>query len=507
MGTARIGAVRRVFDRVRERAADHDDGDLLERFRRGRDDAAFGSLVSRHGPMVLGVCRRVLGDPHAAEDAFQATFLVLAKRAGAVRPPGILGAWLHGVAYRTALKARGREYRRRVVERHYLDEQPRASDVPQLPDTDLGRVIDQQVNALPEKYRSPLLLCAVQGLGKAEAAARLGVAEGTVSSRLARAREMLRDRLTRRGVVVPAAGAGVLLAEAATAAAVPPALTIATTEMATGLAPAAPHVLILSHEVLTAMTLTKWKILSALAVAVTLGGGGVGVYVAQADEKKPAAEKPGAVKPAGEKPGVAKPGAEKPGAEGTKPNPGTKPGQKVRKYAGQIGAIDTAGRTITLVLQGEGGPRESVVKLTADAAVTLDGKEVKLDALPQGATADCVIAGGGGKDGQPLDVSAVSVNTLKLNGVIKETTASTVTILGGGPGSKLADRVLKIAPGGRVLLDGKEVKPTELQAGDRAAVFLAADGTVELIRVGSKGEGDKPGVKPKGEGDSPKPGL
>src|SRR5207248_7947430 len=93
--------------------------ELLDRFRRDRDGDAFTSLVRRHGPMVLGVCRRVLRDAHAAEDAFQAVFLVLARKADAVRPPGLLGPWLYGVAYRTALKARGREFRRRQVEQEY----------------------------------------------------------------------------------------------------------------------------------------------------------------------------------------------------------------------------------------------------------------------------------------------------------------------------------------------------------------------------------------------------
>src|SRR5438093_9883417 len=112
MSTAQLGAVRRIIGQVHTRVTpDHGDGELLHRWNRERDQSAFTTLVRRHGPMVLGVCRRVLRDPHAADDAFQATFLVLARKAQAVRPPGVLGPWLYGVAYRTALKARGRTFR------------------------------------------------------------------------------------------------------------------------------------------------------------------------------------------------------------------------------------------------------------------------------------------------------------------------------------------------------------------------------------------------------------
>src|SRR5437764_10891937 len=149
MATAQLKAARRVFDEVRTRAHDdHGDGELLERFRTGRDAAAFTCLVRRHAGMVLGVCRRVLRDPHAAEDAFQATFLVLARKADVVRPPGLLGPWLYGVAYRTALKARGRALRRREVEHEYGKKLPAAPTAGTDDTVDLRPVIDEQLNAL-----------------------------------------------------------------------------------------------------------------------------------------------------------------------------------------------------------------------------------------------------------------------------------------------------------------------------------------------------------------------
>src|SRR4051794_9071029 len=271
MATAQLESVTRLFSQVRSDCGnDAGDGELLHRWNHERDEFAFAALVQRHGGLVLGVCRRVLRDIHAAEDAFQATFLVLAKKANVVRPPGVLGPWLYGVAYRTALKARGRAFRRLEVEQDYA-EQKRTEFVPVQQDTnDLLPIIDEQLNALPEKYRRPLVLCGVQGLGKVEAAARLGLPEGTVSSRLARGREMLRDRLSRRGVIVPAAALGAFLRPSSAQAAVSPAVTTSVSEIAAGLAPVSPDILALSHEVLNAMTLVKWKFLSAVTVAALL---------------------------------------------------------------------------------------------------------------------------------------------------------------------------------------------------------------------------------------------
>ncbi len=147
------------------------DRDLLARFRATRDDRAFAALVARHGPAVLGTCRRILADPHAAEDAFQATFLVLARRPGAVRKPAALGCWLHGVAVRVAMKLKGR-----------LARQPRsvaAIEVPADPRDDVlwrdvRRVLDEEVNRLPDRLRLPVYLCYFEGKTRDEAADALG---------------------------------------------------------------------------------------------------------------------------------------------------------------------------------------------------------------------------------------------------------------------------------------------------------------------------------------------
>ena len=189
------------------------DADLLARFAAGRDEAAFAALVARHGPMVLAACRRVLGH-HDAEDACQAAFLVLARRAGTVRIRGSVAAWLHGVARRAALAARRAAHRRRVHEARVVPPGPDPA-----PDHDLGElraVLDREIARLPDKYRAVLVLADLEGRDRREVAADLGLPVGTVASRHARARALLAARLRRRGwgPAVVLAAAPVALPEA-----------------------------------------------------------------------------------------------------------------------------------------------------------------------------------------------------------------------------------------------------------------------------------------------------
>jgi len=182
------------------------DQELLGRFVAQRDaaaEAAFAALVERYGPMVLGVCRRVLGDRHEAEDAFQATFLVLARKASSIARPEQLANWLFGVASRTALDARARAARRHARERrvHAMSRSqttPSGDDQPVL--DELRAILDEELARLPEYYRGALVLCELDGLTRRAAAGRLGIPEGTLSSRLARAKDLLRRRLGRRGL-------------------------------------------------------------------------------------------------------------------------------------------------------------------------------------------------------------------------------------------------------------------------------------------------------------------
>jgi RNA polymerase sigma factor (sigma-70 family) len=190
------------------------DGQLLERFLAGRDQAgelAFEALVERHGPMVLRVCRNGLDEPPDVHDAFQAVFLVLARRACSIRDRQSVGSWLYGVALRVNARARFAAIRRQIRDRRTIGAaQSMAADVANQHDAspwernDQADVVHQELSRLPEKYRAPVVLCYLEGLTHDEAAARLRWPVGTVRSRLSRARDRLRTRLTRRGVTAPA---------------------------------------------------------------------------------------------------------------------------------------------------------------------------------------------------------------------------------------------------------------------------------------------------------------
>lgn len=209
---------------------------LLARFSADHDEVAFSELVRRHGPLVLGVCRRILGDAHAAEDVFQAVFLVLAKKSGSIHSPELLANWLYGVACRIARKSRMKSMKEATRERWAVNVSTQTKEA--LGDvewTELMQVLDEEVSQLPEKFRAPLVLCYLQGQTNAQAAAQLGWPSGSISDRLAQAREMLRHRLCRRGMNLTAALLAVLLTQKVASAAVSPGLAAATVKTAVSL--------------------------------------------------------------------------------------------------------------------------------------------------------------------------------------------------------------------------------------------------------------------------------
>jgi RNA polymerase sigma factor (sigma-70 family) len=240
---------------------------LLEDYLSRRDEAAFAALVRRHGPMVWGVCRRVLGNFHVAEDAFQATFLVLVRKAASVVPREMLANWLYGVAHRTAVKARAAAARRKGRERQ-VTEMPDPSDSEHDPCRDVLPLLDEELGRLPDKYRDVIVLCDLEGKTRKEAARQIGVPEGTVAGRLARARAMLAKRLTQRGMALSGGALAAVLAREVASGGVPPSVVSSTIKAAslfaagraaaTGVVSA--PVAALTEGVLTGMLLNKLKL-------------------------------------------------------------------------------------------------------------------------------------------------------------------------------------------------------------------------------------------------------
>jgi RNA polymerase sigma-70 factor (ECF subfamily) len=250
------------------------DGQLLERFVAERDEAAFAALVRRHGPMVQRVCRHVVGDEHDAEDAFQATFLVLARKAGSIVPREAVANWLCGVAFRTGQAGRAARLRRRAREQQVV-ELPHPAVRPPA-DPDFVPLLDRELNRLPEKFRLPIILCGLEGRGRKEVAAQLALPEGTLASRLDTARRLLAKRLARYGVAISAAAAVLALPKDGLAA-TPPELVAAAVRAGLTKAPAA--VAALAGGALRAAPWLRVKVAAALLTVAALGvGAGVAAW-------------------------------------------------------------------------------------------------------------------------------------------------------------------------------------------------------------------------------------
>jgi RNA polymerase sigma factor (sigma-70 family) len=288
------------------------DGELLEQYAARHDEAAFAALVRRHGPLVWSVCRRLLRDGPDAEDAFQATFLVLARAAGSVRKQGSLASWLYGVAYRTAAQARRRAAARRRHERR-ADRRPPADPLDEITGRELLAALDEELQRLPEPLRAPLVLCHLEGHTRDEAARQLRLSLSTLQRRLERARGRLRDRLTRRGLTLSAALAASSLSPGASAA--PPPQLTASAVAAARPTPGAvsPSAAALANKTLRAVLVTRLLKATALVLTAGLLALGVGAWANRAPADKTAASDPAGQAPAGRPPDPpAAPAAEEP---------------------------------------------------------------------------------------------------------------------------------------------------------------------------------------------------
>ena len=305
----------KVIDHLRKAViaggkGDLTDGQLLECFVSRRDEAAVAAIVQRHGPMVWGVCRRVLGNHHDAEDAFQATWLVLVRKAPSILPREMVANWLYGVANQTALKARGMTAKRQAREKQVNEmsepEAPTEADLAH----ELQPLLDQELSKLPDKYRIAIVLCDLEGKTRKEVACQLKIPEGTLSSRLTTARTLLAKRLGRHGLAVTSGALAVVLAQKTASACVPASVLSGTIKAASLLAAgnavagiASINVTALTEGVLKAMLLDKIKnTMSVLVVLLVVGlvgfGGILPMYrlpaSEQSNDKKDPSQKPNA---------------------------------------------------------------------------------------------------------------------------------------------------------------------------------------------------------------------
>ena len=268
-----------------QEARDQPDGELLRRFLAHRDEAAFAALVHRHGPLVMGVCRRILRDSHSAEDGFQATFMVLVRKMASIgKDP--LGGWLHAVARRVALKERAKMSARRRREKR-LQTMPQVEALDETTWQELRPILDEEIGRLPAKYRMPIVLCYLQGKTHDRAAKELGCPRTSLTNRLAHGRELLRRQLVKRGIALSAAALATALSEQTAGATVAALLTIKTVKAALSVTAAkavaagciSAEAVSLAEHAMTGLFGLKGKmVVLVLALGLTAGGAGLAAY-------------------------------------------------------------------------------------------------------------------------------------------------------------------------------------------------------------------------------------
>lgn len=483
MATAQMSS---VLQQVRQTALRQDvsalsDGQLLQQFLApslcdgGLREAAFEVLVRRHGPMVLGVCRRVLQNAHDAEDAFQATFLVLVRKASSLLPRCGLGNWLYGVAYHTALKARAQAMKRRTREAQARDMATR--DALSAEAQDWQPLLDQELSRLTDKYRAPVVLCDLEGMTRKEAAGRLGVPEGTLSGRLTTARRLLAKRLARHGPVFSAGALAALLSQNAAAACVPAPLLMSTVKAATFSAAGhtaagvvSAQVASLTEGVLKAMLISKLKVTAAFLLMIGLVALGVGAlsYRSLAGDRTVAALEQPATDLAAD-----------PDAARELVGDRVKRKDAAPTASGKLEEVDTVKNTVTISTFRRGdGASSKTFALAKDAKIQRDGKDAKLGDLKKGSQATLKLSA------DEKTVVSLSVASPALSAPLKSVDAdkNTITITVGPRGAK-EDKTLKVAKEAKIVIDGKDAKLGDLKAG--APVGLIVDDGDMVIQIRS----------------------
>jgi RNA polymerase sigma factor (sigma-70 family) len=477
----------RILQHLHSAALLHDgggltDGELLSRFLAGCDEAAFAALVRRHGPMVLRVCRRVLGNLHDAEDAFQATFLVLVRRAGAVVPRDQVGNWLYGVAYRTALEAKVTRARHQAKERQVAARSGMWDVVEEAAQRERLQLLDQELSRLPDRYRVPIVLCDLEGRTHREAARTVGCPEATLSTRLLRARRLLARRLASRGLSCTGGTLAVVLGKEAARAGVSPPLVTSTVHAATAIAAGravsaitSNHVAALVDGVLKSMLLHRLKALTVVAALVGLLGLGAGLRPLQALAERQAVPAAAAERaPEGKGP-----------AEGQ-----VETLRQLEAVKWNLLRVDVGKRTLHIAdthaerswgphdaeqLFASAGAQISVndLPVAKDAQITLDDKEITLKGLPDGMNLSLKFAAD-----RPI-VTVIEAKTPPRAGyLVKEVHAEKATIIVTG-GKDDKPLVLTVAPDA-LLIGINTLK--DLKAGTHVAVHLQVEDGKVIVK-------------------------
>jgi RNA polymerase sigma factor (sigma-70 family) len=481
MSKAQLHTIIRHLNRSLSQAGEEGltDGQLLENFVGRRDEGAFELLVWRHGAMVLGTCRRLLRDAQEAEDALQATFLVLARKAGSIRRGQSVGGWLHRVATRLAFRTRTRAAKQPRC-------QPLEHDVPGPPSADelawadLRPVLDEEVNRLPEKYRQPVVLCYLEGQTNEEAARRLGCPRGTILSRLARGRERLRSRLTRRGITLASGTLAALLASEATAATLPAPLVPLTVTAALSFAKGAAVAGLVSARAaawtegaLHAMFLSKLKVITATALVLVVLGAGGGLLSHKLAAQR-VRDNPGQRVAQGER------RSEGAGERGRQ--------SQVAEVQGILKAVDAAKGAITVTIaEGRGQGVDKTFDLAKDVEVGFGGmfgreigpvKDGKLVDLAAGAHVSLVLAG------DPKKVESILAQGPRVQGLVKlvDPAKDTITVTVGynrrdaGP----EEKIYTVAKDVRIGLDDGRGRRLSLRQGKLGDLVPDAPVTLQL---------------------------